>query len=86
MSGSVIVLALFVISMTAPILAPYDPSDIDVKQILMGPTRSHPLGTDQLGRDVLSRMIWGSRISLRVGFVAVGDRNCHRDTIRSCFR
>ena len=38
----------------------------------MGPTRSHPLGTDQLGRDVLSRMIWGSRISLRVGFVAVG--------------
>ncbi len=71
-SGSVVVLMLFVVSMAAPILAPYDPSDIDVKQILMGPTRSHLLGTDQLGRDVLSRMIWGSRISLKVGFVAVG--------------
>lgn len=71
-SGAVVVLILFVLSMAAPILAPYDPSDIDVKNILMGPSSSHLLGTDQLGRDVLSRMIWGSRISLKVGFVAVG--------------
>lgn len=71
-AGSVVILLLFVVSMAAPILAPYDPSDIDIKQILMGPSSSHFLGTDQLGRDVLSRMIWGSRISLKVGFVAIG--------------
>lgn len=40
--------------------------------VLAPPSAAHPLGTDQLGRDVLSRMIWGSRISLKVGFVAVG--------------
>lgn len=72
MTGSLVVLLLFIVSMAAPVLAPYDPADIDVKQILMGPTKSHLLGTDQLGRDVFSRMIWGSRISLKVGFVAVG--------------
>ena len=71
-AGSVVILLLFVVSMAAPFLAPYDPSDIDIKQILMRPSSSHLLGTDQLGRDVLSRMIWGSRISLKVGFVAIG--------------
>lgn len=71
-AGSVVVLLLFLISMAAPVLAPYDPAGIDVKQILMGPSLAHPLGTDQLGRDVLSRMIWGSSISLKVGFIAVG--------------
>lgn len=70
--GFFIVFLLFLISMAAPFLAPYDPSDIDIKQILMRPSSSHFLGTDQLGRDVLSRMIWGSRISLKVGFVAIG--------------
>lgn len=72
MAGTVVVLLLFIVSIAAPLLAPYDPASIDVKQILMGPTQSHLLGTDQLGRDVLSRMIWGSRISLKVGFVAIG--------------
>jgi len=72
MAGSVVVLLLFMVSMAAPLIAPYDPADIDVKQILMGPSPAHLLGTDQLGRDVLSRMIWGARISLKVGFVAVG--------------
>lgn len=71
-AGTVVVLSLFTVSMAAPLLSPYDPSDIDIKQILMGPSSAHLLGTDQLGRDVLSRMIWGSRISLKVGFVAVG--------------
>lgn len=72
LAGAIVVLSLFLISMAAPIVAPYDPSDIDVKQILMEPSKAHLLGTDQLGRDVLSRMIWGSRISLKVGLVAVG--------------
>ncbi|MEK6684102.1 MAG: ABC transporter permease [Nitrospirota bacterium] len=71
-AGGLIVLSVFVIALFAPVLSPYDPATIDVEKILTGPTQAHPLGTDELGRDILSRMIWGSRISLMVGFVAVG--------------
>ena len=56
----------------APVLAPYDPAAYDVKQILLPPSPAHWLGTDQLGRDVLSRMLYGARISMAVGFVSVG--------------
>ncbi|MFA5074390.1 MAG: ABC transporter permease [Nitrospirota bacterium] len=70
--GGAMVLTVFVLSIFAPLIAPYDPSAIDIKNILMGPTLSHPLGTDELGRDVFSRMLWGGRISLEVGFIAVG--------------
>ncbi|MBW2060538.1 MAG: ABC transporter permease, partial [Deltaproteobacteria bacterium] len=70
--GAALVLALFVISFLAPWIAPHNPDHIDVKAILIGPSQDHPFGTDHLGRDVFSRMIWGSRISLKVGFVAVG--------------
>ena len=49
-----------------------DPSAIDISQALLSPGGSHPLGTDDLGRDVLARMLFGARISLLVGFVAVG--------------
>ncbi|UCD85647.1 MAG: ABC transporter permease [Deltaproteobacteria bacterium] len=70
--GGVIVIILFLIALFAPWLSPYDSGKIDVTRILEPPSREHPLGTDELGRDVLSRMIWGSRISLAVGFVAVG--------------
>jgi peptide/nickel transport system permease protein len=70
--GGVLVLLVFVLAIFAPQLAPFDPSKIDIKNILVGPSWSHPLGTDDLGRDVLSRMLWGGRISLEVGFVAVG--------------
>src|SRR5215471_4978388 len=71
-AGGVLVLLVFVLSIFAPWIAPYSPSKIDIKNILIGPCLSHPLGTDDLGRDVLSRMLWGGRISLSVGFVAVG--------------
>src|SRR3989338_5112580 len=71
-AGSIIVVALFVVSLLAPLISPYDPSEINLKLVLAPPSISHPLGTDQLGRDVLSRMIWGAKISLKVGFVAVG--------------
>ncbi len=71
-AGGLIVLSVFIIALLAPVLSPYDPAFIDVDTILIGPTQAHPLGTDELGRDVLSRMIWGSRISLLVGLVAVG--------------
>lgn len=71
-AGSVIVVLLFVVSLLAPWLAPYDPNAIDLKNVLAPPSGGHPFGTDPLGRDVLSRMIWGAGISLKVGFVATG--------------
>jgi peptide/nickel transport system permease protein len=55
----------------APVLAPYDPVAADTSNILAPPSYSHPLGTDYLGRDVLSRLIFGARISVTVGFLAV---------------
>ncbi len=71
-AGLAVILSISVIAIAAPLIAPYDPAAIDVYNTLSSPTWSHPLGTDDLGRDVLSRMIWGSRVSLKVGFVAVG--------------
>jgi peptide/nickel transport system permease protein len=72
LGGAFIVLFLFVVALFAHWLSPYDPGQIDVQQVLQDPTWKHPFGTDPLGRDVFSRMIYGSRISLMVGFVAVG--------------
>jgi peptide/nickel transport system permease protein len=71
-TGGLLVLLVFLLALFAPWIAPYNPSRIDIKNILVGPSLSHPLGTDDLGRDVLSRMLFGARISLQVGFVAVG--------------
>jgi peptide/nickel transport system permease protein len=71
-AGSVIVILLFIVSLLAPWFAPYDPNAIDLKNVLAPPSGGHPFGTDPLGRDVLSRMIWGAGISLKVGFVATG--------------
>jgi peptide/nickel transport system permease protein len=70
--GFIIIVMIFLLSMFAPIIAPYDPDDINVKAILLGPSWQHWMGTDGLGRDVLSRMLFGGRISLLVGLVAVG--------------
>jgi peptide/nickel transport system permease protein len=72
MAGLALVVGMFVVSLTAPWLAPYDPGAIDLQAVLMPPSAEHPLGTDPLGRDVLSRIIYGSQVSLKVGFVAVG--------------
>ncbi|HNY72573.1 MAG TPA: ABC transporter permease [Syntrophales bacterium] len=72
LAGGIIVILLFVVSLAAPLLAPYDPLAIDLTRILAPPSWQHWCGTDQLGRDVLSRMIWGAGISLKVGFVATG--------------
>jgi peptide/nickel transport system permease protein len=71
-SGLTLVLGLFAVALLAHWLAPYDPNAIDLKQVLMSPSPAHLLGTDTLGRDVLSRIIYGARVSLLVGFVAVG--------------
>jgi peptide/nickel transport system permease protein len=72
MAGLALILGLFAVALFAPQLAPYDPNAIDLKQVLMPPSAVHLLGTDTLGRDVLSRIIYGAQISLEVGFVAVG--------------
>ncbi|MEA3470660.1 MAG: ABC transporter permease, partial [Thermodesulfobacteriota bacterium] len=52
--------------------SPYDPNEINLQNVLSSPSGDHLFGTDQLGRDVMSRMIWGAGISLKVGFVATG--------------
>ena len=70
--GGAVVLLLVALAALAPVLAPWDPTRPDIKKILAEPSRNHPLGTDQLGRDVFSRMLHGARVSLAVGFVSVG--------------
>jgi len=64
--------ALVFVSIFAPVLAPYSPVDQDVTQLLLPPSAAHWLGTDDLGRDVLSRLIWGAPNSLYASFLAVG--------------
>jgi len=70
--GGVVVGVLILTAVLAPVLAPWDPHKPDTRKILTQPSRSHWLGTDQLGRDVLSRVLYGARVSLAVGFVSVG--------------
>ncbi len=69
--GGAIVLTMFVLAAIAS-LVNVDPAAINIKQALLPPSLSHPLGTDDLGREVIVRMLYGARISLLVGFVAVG--------------
>jgi peptide/nickel transport system permease protein len=70
--GLVLIIFIFLIAGVASFLAPYDPGKTEVSMKLKPPSPLHFLGTDQLGRDVFSRMLFGSRISLSVGFIAVG--------------
>jgi peptide/nickel transport system permease protein len=72
MSGGSIVVLLFVASILAPLIAPYDPNQINAWHVLSPPSSAHWFGTDELGRDVLSRVLYGASISLKVGFVAIG--------------
>lgn len=72
MTGAAIIFLLFILSFLAPYLTPYAPDDLDAYNVLMPPSMTHLLGTDELGRDVLTRIIYGARISLKVGFVSVG--------------
>ncbi|MCI4624743.1 MAG: ABC transporter permease [Candidatus Magnetoovum sp. WYHC-5] len=71
-AGGLIVLFMFIISIFAPMITPYKPNIIDRYNILSPPDTRHLFGTDDLGRDVFSRMLYGARVSLSVGFVAVG--------------
>lgn len=69
--GMIVIVIIFLIAGLASFLAPHDPGKTDVSTKLAPPSLQHFLGTDQLGRDVFSRMLFGSRVSLSVGFVAV---------------
>lgn len=71
-TGGLVLLGLVVVAVAAPWLAPHDPLRTNLPDALLGPSAMYPLGTDQLGRDVLSRLMYGARISLSIGFIAVG--------------
>jgi peptide/nickel transport system permease protein len=69
--GAILTIALVLVALLAPVLSPYDPDAQDTFNRLQPPSKAHLLGLDDLGRDVLSRIIWGARVSLRVGFSVV---------------
>jgi peptide/nickel transport system permease protein len=69
--GLVLTLVLIISALAAPLLAPHDPFQQDTSRRLEAPSDDHPLGLDDLGRDVLSRIFYGARVSLRVGFSVV---------------
>jgi peptide/nickel transport system permease protein len=69
--GAVVLAVTVVVALAAPVVAPHDPLRQDLGNALARPGRAHWLGTDNVGRDVLSRVIWGTRVSLAAGFVSV---------------
>lgn len=72
LAGLLIVLVVAAIALLAPMISPYDPDMIDWTARLEGPSRSHPFGTDEVGRDIMSRVFWGARLSVGVGLMIVG--------------
>lgn len=73
MTGGILVAFVVLVAVLAPVLAPTDPYTQDLGARLTGPgTPGHPLGTDQFGRDLLSRLIYGAQVSLQAGVIAVG--------------
>ncbi|MBN1536914.1 MAG: ABC transporter permease [Anaerolineales bacterium] len=70
--GLLILILLLVMAVAGPYLAPYDPNALDMANRLSTPDSNHLLGTDEFGRDVLSRIIYGAQVSLKVGLIAVG--------------
>ena len=71
MVGAAIVLLLILAGIFAPLLTPYDPVQQELRSVLQPPSAAHPLGTDNLGRDVLARILYGSRLTLVIGGFAV---------------
>ena len=69
--GAVVLLLAVTAAVCAPVIAPYHPHAQDLGRTLAPPSRAHLLGTDNVGRDVLSRVIWGTRVSLLAGFVSI---------------
>lgn len=69
--GTIILLVLIAASLGAPLLTSQNPNDIDPTSTLRPPSREHPMGTDHIGRDVFARFLYGGRLSLRVGLIAI---------------
>lgn len=72
LAGTIIVIAVILIALLAPIISPYDPYAQNLSNVLAQPNVKNIIGTDALGRDILSRLIYGAQISLMVGVVATG--------------
>ena len=72
MAGLILLLTLLVLAVTAPVLTSYNPERQSLSQALRPISWAHPLGTDHLGRDILARLLYGGRLSLMIGFLAVG--------------
>ncbi len=72
MIGLIVLLILIVASIAAPVLTSFNPEKQQLGDALIHPNATHPLGTDHLGRDVLARILYGGRLSLIIGFLAVG--------------
>jgi peptide/nickel transport system permease protein len=71
-AGGLVTLLFFAVALLSPWLSPYHPLAQDLDRRLQGPSRAHLLGTDDFGRDILSRVMYGARISLTVGFLSIG--------------
>src|SRR5262249_59911188 len=69
--GAAVMVLAVLVALAAPLVAPYDPLAQNLGNTLAAPGRAHLFGTDNVGRDVLSRVIWGTRVSLLAGFVSV---------------
>ena len=68
MTGLAILLVYGAVALLAPLLAPFDPDDVNLRAVARAPNLTHWLGTDQFGRDILSRIMYGARTSLLLGF------------------
>lgn len=71
MAGLIGLLLIALMTVTAPWISPYEPTEMDFQSVKQPPGSAHLFGTDDLGRDVLSRVMWGGRESIRVGFIAI---------------
>jgi len=72
LAGLVFIIVMIIFAVLAPFIATCNPTAIDSRSILIAPSKGHIFGTDTLGRDIFSRIVYGSRISLSIGFIAVG--------------
>lgn len=71
-AGAAVIAVILALAVFAPLIATHDPAAISPGSVLVPPSRAHIFGTDTLGRDIFSRIVYGSRISLAIGFIAVG--------------
>ncbi|SVE35665.1 uncharacterized protein METZ01_LOCUS488519, partial [marine metagenome] len=71
LAGGLIVVSLLAAALLAPVIAPFDPLAQDLYQGLEAPSFAHPMGTDEFGRDIFSRIVYGARITLRIGLICI---------------